>query len=211
MNKQVSFIKYVKQAAFLLGCLFVLGCENDPKEIKALTERRLMVEEAKDIQSYLSQNGKMRARLVSPLMRRFSADTQYIEFPQTLHVDFYDSLGKIESQLNARYGKYFETLNKVYLRDHVVVANVKGDTLRSPDLWWDQNTQKFYTDKQVQIKRSGDRILGGMGMEASQDLSDILIRQPMGTVALPPDSASSAPDTTIRQPTLPPIDTLRIK
>ena len=38
--------------------------------------------------------------------------------------------------------------NKVYLKDCVVVINIlKGDTLRCQELWWDQNTQKFYTNK----------------------------------------------------------------
>ena len=31
-----------------------------------------------------------------------------------------------------RYGKYFENLDKVYLRDSVIVITVKGDTLEKP-------------------------------------------------------------------------------
>ena len=98
---------------------------------------------------------------------------------------FFDSLGKEQSRLDAHYGKYMETLNKAYLRDSVVVANATGDTLWTPDLWWDQNTQRFYTDKKVRIYRKGDRIYGGLGLEAKQDLSDILIRQPTGVVNVP--------------------------
>ncbi len=97
---------------------------------------------------------------------------------------FFDSASKEQSRLDARYGKYFESLNKAYLRDSVVVANVNGDTLWTPDLWWDQNTQRFYTDKKVRVYRNGDRIYGGQGLEAKQDLSDIIIRQITGTVTV---------------------------
>lgn len=41
-----------------------------------------MQEEATDIESYLSQNGVMKARLKAPKTIRFYADTIYVEFPQ---------------------------------------------------------------------------------------------------------------------------------
>ena len=140
-------------------------------------ERKADIEEARNIQSYLSQNGALRAKLVAPFMLRYAMDTSYLEFPKSLHVNFYDSSGKVESQLDALYGKYLETRSLVYLRDSVVVFNIKGDTLRTPDLWWDQNTKKFYTDNRVRIYRKDQRVIGGKGMEATQDLTDIVIYQ----------------------------------
>ncbi|HEX2608649.1 MAG TPA: LPS export ABC transporter periplasmic protein LptC, partial [Flavisolibacter sp.] len=106
-----------------------------------------------------------------------TSDTLYVEFPQKLHVDFFDSLGKVESQLDARYGKYFESMNRVFLKDSVVVSNRNGDTLRCPELWWDQNSQLFYTDKRVRIRRKDQRIYGGKGMQATQDLNSVTIFQ----------------------------------
>lgn len=169
--------KLIWQAAFLWSCLFVFGCENDPDVVNRDNSRKPNVEEGYNIESFLSQNGNLRAKLISPYMLRYTLDTTYIEFPRTLHVNFYDSSGKIESQVDARYGKYLETQSKVYLRDSVVVFNVKGDTLWTPDLWWDQNAKKFYTDNRVRIRRKDQRIIGGKGMEATQDLNDIFIYQ----------------------------------
>lgn len=181
----------LKRAAFIWGCFFAFGCENSQRSLKEWSEKKVMVEEAKDIQTFLSQGGKMRAKLMSPLMLRYSADTIYIEFPNTLQVNFFDSAARVESHLSALYGKYFETLNKVYLRDSVVVYNVTGDTLWSPDLWWDQNTQKFFTDKRVRLHRkNSDRIYGGKGLEANQDLTDIIIKEPTGTVTVPDSLAA---------------------
>jgi LPS export ABC transporter protein LptC len=185
MNKFFSYTSFFKQAAFLGSCLFVLGCENSQSSLNEWREKRKMVEEATNVQSLFSQGGRMRSKLTAPLMLRYSEDTVVVEFPKSLRMVFFDSLNKEQSRMDARYGKYYESLNKAYLRDSVVVANATGDTLWTPDLWWDQNAQKFYTDKPVRIFRRGDRIYGGKGFEANQDLTDIIIRQPTGTVIVP--------------------------
>ena len=141
-----------------------------------------MKEEAKYIESYLSQDGHVKARLKAPLMLRVAADTLYVEFPKTLHCDFYDDSTIIETRLDSKYGKYFEGLNKVYLRDSVVVISVKGDTLKSPDLWWDQNTKLFYTDSYAEYHGVNKNIQGSKGMVATQDLKSITFNQPTGIV-----------------------------
>lgn len=184
MNKFFRY-KIFWRAAGILGCFFFFSCENDQRIIDDLNRNKVMVEEAKDVQTYLSQSGKMKAKLWAPFMIRSQSDTIYYEFPRSLHVNFFDSTGKTDSHLDALYGKYFENLNKVYLRDSVVVFNAQGDTLRSPDLWWDQSTQKFYTDKVVRIKRRSGDSFNGKGFDARQDLSEINIRQLTGMFNVP--------------------------
>jgi LPS export ABC transporter protein LptC len=188
MTNVFSHKKYWIQAAFIC-CLFLSACENDPRKIRELTQTKKMVEEAVNVETLFSQNGRMRSKLTAPLMLHYYTDSSYFEFPKSLHVNFFDSSGKMESHLDALYGKYFETLDKVYLRDSVFVYNVKGDTLWSPDLWWDQRSHKFYTDKKVRIHKNGDRIYGGEGLEANQDLTEINIKQITGIVIVP-DSLS---------------------
>lgn len=170
------------QAAIVFSCLFYLGCENDQGEIDAWTRKEVMVEEVINVNMLFSQNGNMKANLKAPLMLRYQSDTVLIEFPKTLHVDFFDSAGKRESWLDARYGKYFESLNKVLLRDSVKVINSKGDTLSTSELWWDQAAKRFFTDSVVRIITKDKYIRGGKGLYASQDLDTTLIKNPTGTV-----------------------------
>jgi LPS export ABC transporter protein LptC len=170
---------------FLLACfscVCIFSCENDPRRVTELTEKVVMQEEATQIDSYLSQGGKLKAHLKAPLMVRVNADTIYVEFPKSLHVDFYNDSTVIDTRLDCRYGKYFENLNKVYLRDSVVVITTKGDTLKSPDLWWDQNAKIFYTEKYAVYHGIGKSIYGGKGLVATQDLSSVIFNQPTGTV-----------------------------
>jgi hypothetical protein len=72
----------------------------------------------------------------------------------------------------------------------VIAFNAKGDTLRTPDLWWDQNTRKFYTDKVVRFKSASKIIYGGKGFEADQDLSHYFIFQPTGIIMVPDSMAA---------------------
>ena len=53
-------------AAVVIGCFFILSCENDEKVLQEWTEKKVMVEEAKDVVSLFSQNGTLRAKLTSP-------------------------------------------------------------------------------------------------------------------------------------------------
>jgi LPS export ABC transporter protein LptC len=184
INKGAYFKKNILQAALFSSCLFFFSCENDQKTIDEWTGKRELVEEAKNVESFLSQNGILKAKLVAPIMIRFQGDTIYTEFPKKLHVDFYDSLAKRESWLDARYGKYFENLNKVLLRDSVVVINIKGDTLQTSELWWDQNSKKFYTEKEVRIAQKTKHIYGGKGLVADKDLSNVEIKYPTGNVLM---------------------------
>lgn len=187
MTKSFFHTSFLKTAALVTGCFFFYSCENDPKTIDQWTRDEVMVEEAKNIETYLSQGGRLKAKLTSPFMLRYQSDTVYVEFPRKLHVDFFDSTTKKESQLDANYGIYYEYLNKVYLKDSVIVFNIYGDTLQTPELWWDQNIQKFYTDKPVRIRKGGHMIYG-VGMEARQDLSDIHITRITNSTIQVPDS-----------------------
>lgn len=175
-----------RYSALLVPCsLFLVSfilssCENDPGEIDNWTKPAYSREEAKTIESYLSQGGKIKAKLSAPLMYRYQRDTIFTEFPNTLHVDFYDDSIRVESWLFSKYGIYYDNLNKVFLRDSVIVINKEGDTLRTPELWWDQNSGKFYTDKPARLDGVDKHITGNQGLEATQDLKVIQFKYPTG-------------------------------
>jgi len=182
VSKKYNLMFYA--AALVSGCCFSYGCENDQKDIDVWLKDKVMKEEATNIESFISSEGKMKAKLTAPLMYRVMGDTQYVEFPRTMHVDFYDDSTRIETWLDCRYGKYFENYNKVYLRDNVIVITIKGDTLRCHDLWWDQNKAIFYTDSVATYRSPGNDITGGKGMEATQDLKMVKFKAPLGTVKI---------------------------
>jgi LPS export ABC transporter protein LptC len=190
----VSMIKnfmqhYNIRAALIAGCFFVSSCENDMREVQAMGKKTIGVEEAKNIESYLSQSGKVKAKLIAPLMLRYQLDTPKVEFPKSLFVNFYNDSLQVESKLSAKYGNYFENENRIFLRDSIVVYNVTGDTLFCNDLYWDQQKGIFYTNKKVIIKKPGGQLLYGKGLVASQDFKSYTIRSVYNSMINIPDSS----------------------
>lgn len=161
---------YRLPAAILALGLFFSSCANKAKDNGPILPRHQTPEEGKNIVSLLSEGAKLKGKLTAPYMLRYQkTDSPYAEFPKTLHVDFYNASKVVESQLDALYGKYLQAQNKVFLRDSVVVKNIlKGDTVHCQELWWDQATERFFTDKPVRINTK-DKILFGNGMEADQN------------------------------------------
>lgn len=182
-------------AALVLGCFFMVSCENDVNEVKQLGVKKPGVEEGIDIVSYLSVNGVMKAKLTAPLLLRYQGDSALkSEFPKSLYVEFYNDSAKVESTLRAKYGRYLEQDKKIYLRDSVVIIRINGDTLHTSELYWDQIAEKFYTDKFVEISQREPRqkLFARKGFTSNQQLTQITYNelQP-GSFIILPDSASN--------------------
>jgi LPS export ABC transporter protein LptC len=187
-----STYKLVFVVLALGGALTACNDKTTVKPAAAGRPRQVIPEEVTDMNGLLSEpvvastgklGAKVKGKLTAPYMLRYDlTDTPYAEFPRSLHVDFYNDSLNTESQVDALYGKYYSSLDKIFLRDSVVVKNLrKGDTLRCKELWWDQHTEKFYTDKPVRIY-TPDKILYGTGMEADQNFRWYTITKLTGTV-----------------------------
>jgi len=182
--------------ALLSSCFFMLSCENNVNDVQALSARIGGIDVGKDVSIFISTDGKMTAKLMAPLMRKYLLDSgRMVEFPNTLKVDFYKDSLHIESKLSADYANYKEQENKVFLKDNVIVYNVLGDTLWCKEMIWDQVTNKFTTDKDVIVKQHNPIAkIYGKGFEANQDLSDIHIFKPQSnSFAILSDSTGNNP------------------
>ncbi|MBL0357833.1 MAG: LPS export ABC transporter periplasmic protein LptC [Chitinophagaceae bacterium] len=174
-------------AAFTMGCFFLCGCENDRNVVRDVNKEGLGKDVAKKVVIRYSLGGRKKAVLTSPVMYRVQDTTSYVEFPNTLHVDFYNEKGdSIESRLDAKYAKYRDAQSIVFLKDSIRVLNVLGDTLYCDELYWDRSrtNNEFYTDKPVRIRRKM-QIIDGTGMDARQDFKEWHILHPAGFVKVP--------------------------
>ncbi|HEY8661919.1 MAG TPA: LPS export ABC transporter periplasmic protein LptC [Hanamia sp.] len=153
-----------------MSCIFFSSCENSLEDINRITSKRSGVEEAKGVKIIYSIGEKTSARITAPLMLRHQETVPFVEFTKTIHADFFDDSLRVTSKMDAHYAKYMETESKVFLKDSVVVFNIKGDTLYCNELYWDRNLpgHEFYTDKPVRI-RTKTQIIDGDGLDAPQD------------------------------------------
>jgi hypothetical protein len=198
---------YTKFSYLFNTCLFftlyyLCACSNSKKDLEAFNRSVLQQEESIAITSYLAQNGVLKARLIAPLMIRYTADSTRVEFPKGLHTEFFLDNTKsptgvdtsvVESHIFSKFGKYTEFNNKVYLKDSVLCYNaIQKDTLWCDDLWWDQNEQKIYTWGKFHFKTHDGQNMRGDGNEtgftAKQDLSEYTLYKSKGTMQAPQGS-----------------------
>ena len=170
-----------KMACISLCLLSLFACENDMQAIMRLDQKAAVTEEGTKIESYYSQMGKVRAKLTAPTMKRYLERPAYVEFNNGLKVLSYNDSLTVESTVTARYGKYFENDDNVFLRDSVVVINREGKRLDCNELNWDSKRGKFYSNKHVRISTPTDTIYG-TGLESNQDFSNYNIINPQGQV-----------------------------
>lgn len=171
INNRNHIYSIKKAAALIMGCFFFMACENDLDVIRKMQEQKLSVDEVKNVTSYLSQGGRMKAKLTAPLMLRYFDSVPRVEFPNSLHVDFYNDSMQIESYLDAKKAWYYEQQSRIVLTDSVVVIRIDGDTLKTNELYWEQNLHKLYTTKDVEIRQKTKTIFG-KGFESDEQLKN---------------------------------------
>ncbi len=173
--QHLSFRKNIlKAVAGIAGCFFFFACENDLNKIREMQKSKLSVDEVKEVVSYLSQGGRLKARLTAPFMLRYYDSVPRVEFPNTLHVDFYNDSMQIESYLDAKKAFYYEQQSRVILNDSVVVIRINGDTLKTNELFWEQNLHKLFTNSDVEIRQKTKTIFG-KGFESDEQLKNFRI------------------------------------
>ncbi len=173
-------------AALCIVSVAFAACENSQEDVFNFNRKKLTVETAKDVNIQYSMAGRIKAILTAPLLKRVQDSVFYAEFPNKVHVDFYNEFKQKESVLDALYARYNENDKKVFLKDSIRVINIlKGDTLYCNELYWDRSRigNEFYTDKPVKVRTRTIR-QDGTGMNASQDFKNWAITYPVGSMEM---------------------------
>lgn len=141
-------------------------------------------ETARDIEVLYSDSGKIVIQLEADVLNRFADDEPYLEFPDGLTLNFYDSLMNIRTTLTANYGISWEKTKIMEVKHDVVVRDFeKQETLNTEHLIWDQRQQKIFSD--VFVKRTTpDGVIYGDGFDADEGLNNYTLRNPRGVFTI---------------------------
>ena len=94
----------------LVSCFFIVSCENDINDVKSLGKYKAGIDVGKEVIITFSTNGKISAKLSAPVLNQYLQDSgKMVEFPKSIHVDFYKDSFRLDSKLNADYAKYLQT------------------------------------------------------------------------------------------------------
>ena len=168
--------------------IMLFACENDIKVITSLSQvDSLPYEQARDIEVYYSDSGRLRAYLESPLMKNYEKTNAYVEFPEGFKVIFYGSDLKPKSEITAKYGIRYEKTKIMEAKNNVIVRNIdKNEQLNTEYLIWDENKRIIYSEVFVKITRA-DEVLYGDGLTSDQDFENYTIKNPTGEFKIKPD------------------------
>ncbi|HTA61007.1 MAG TPA: LPS export ABC transporter periplasmic protein LptC [Bacteroidia bacterium] len=182
----MSLLKKITQGHLLFfAALFVLfSCQNDTKEIDEVTQKEAIfpTEHGKMVEIFYTDSGLVKVRLTAPIMNHYTYNVKehYTEMPKGLFIEFFNEHSEIKTMLKANYGIRYEDTKKTEVKYKVQVTNVNGEVLNTEQLFWDEATQKIYTEEFVKITTKKE-VLTGKGMVANQDFTDWEINNITGT------------------------------
>lgn len=145
------------------------------------------------VTTFISESGITRVKLVADAWLVFDkAQEPYWFFPEGIYVERYDSLMNVEATVVADTAWNYTAKNLWKLRGNVHLENKKGEEFNSEELFWDQENEKFYSDKYIEIKRKDTKVKG-YGFESNQSMSAYRILRPHdGRIPFSDDGGSSS-------------------
>ncbi len=132
------------------------------------------------MESLVSDSGVIRYRIRAGEWLMFDKmEPPYWAFEEGIHMERFDSLLRVDADIKADTAYFYNKENLWKLISQVEIVNLNGEKFLTNLLYWNQETEKVYTDDYITII-SGDNILHGYGMDADQRLENFVIRKPMG-------------------------------
>lgn len=194
MSVMASHNKISWVALVLMSATLLISCKK-VKKVEDVNPETLKTQEVENLTQVYSVNGKLSYRFETPLLERYELATQpFMEFRKGVKVETYnDSTHRIESELVADYAKFIEPLELWQARGNVVAKNDKGQILETQELFWDQKSDKIYSNVDSKITQ-GEDVIVGTGFESNSKFDDFIFRRPKGTVTV--DTEPTLADST---------------
>ncbi len=186
MNKNIFILSLIPRNFQFFLLLIILGlgsvsCENDLEVVQALNDPEKVPDatvEKSEILYY--DSAQLKVKIQSPILLRFSLVKEpYYEFPQGIHVQFYDSLKNVKAEVKSKYAIFKEKQKLWEARKDVIVVSKDGKQLNTEQLFWDQNKKIIYSDKFCRVTTPTANLTGNKFI-ASEDFSSYELSQVQG-------------------------------
>lgn len=133
-----------------------------------------------DVSTLISDSGITRYRIEAPEWLVYDkTDPPYQEFPSGVYLEQFDEDLSVQASLKADYAYYNESKQIWTLRGNVHALNRKGEQFDTPELHWNQQTHRIYSDSMIHITREVS-IIEGVGFDSNEEMSQYTILHPTG-------------------------------
>lgn len=172
--------------AGILGVLAILlpACVRNTGRVEQshiqVLRSQLPVLATDSVSTLISDSGVTRYRIEAPRWLVFDkADTPYQEFPLGIYLEQFDLDLSVQASLQADYAYYDEQAQIWTLRGHVHALNREAEQFDTPELHWNQQTHRVYSDSSIHITREKS-IIQGVGFDSNEEMTQYTILNPTG-------------------------------
>ena len=134
-----------------------------------------------NVEITLTKKGNVTAKIKSEVLKKNNQSLQ-LELFDNVNVDLFDENFKQKSLIKSQSAIVNEKENKIKAYGSVVVISDDGKILMTDSLTWDNNSDKIYTDANLEFITSDSDTLYGTGFKSNIDLTNWNILQPRGRI-----------------------------
>lgn len=179
-----NFYNIIKNIAIASVVAMFFACNNSSKKVQDfLSDKNLPIGVAENIKHVYTDSGTVKSKLYAPLLLDFSnrKEHPYSEFPKGLKVISFDVNGD-SITITSKYGISYSKTKVTEIKEGVTIENHKQKiTLKTQQLFWDQKTHFFYTEKEFMLTTINDTIFG-YGFESNEQLTNWNMRSTKGNI-----------------------------
>lgn len=166
----------MKNIVIALAVTMFFSCKNSTKQVRDfLAEKNMPIGVAKDAYHVYKDSGRITSKLYTPLMHDFRnrKEHPYNEFPKGIKIVNFENKGKDSITITGNYAISYTNTAISEIRGNVVVLNhTESSKLETEQLFWDQKTKYFFSEKRFTLIRMIEKdTTRGVGFESREDLS----------------------------------------
>jgi len=183
MNVRNCFYVILTRHLILFCIGFLFSCESDLKKVQKLNETSFMPSGDVDtIHLKYTDSGRIKSILKSPKMLDYSAvSSPFTEFPKGIHLTLMDERGN-KSTIVANYAIFYKVTKIIDLQGNVVITSHDGKKLETSQLYYDQKSEWFFTEKPFKYTDEAGGYLEGPGVDFSKDFKIFNMQRSNGEV-----------------------------
>lgn len=167
--------------AIVVTILF--SCKDNFKEVQQIgILQNEPIGVAEDINLKYTDSGKVKANLLSPVMKDFSnREFAFTEFPKGIKLLLYDK-GK-KSTILSDYAISYDQNDIIDLQNNVIIITQQNDSIFANQLYYDQKNEQIFTNEAFRMV-SPTKIITGNGFNSDKDFKHFEALEVTGIIYL---------------------------
>lgn len=202
-KKRNILVNKNRSITIVLGAIVMLlllpSCGGKKADLgDAITERdSLPMMTTLGVITYISDSGVTRYRMDADEWLVYDRKKpSYWAFEKGVYLEQFDSLLNVDASIKADTAYYYDKQKLWKLMGNVDIKNRKGERFNTELLFWNQSTEKVYSDRFIRIEQP-DRVITGVGFDSNQQMTNYKIRN-MGGIFYVDEEEQKAPADSVK-------------